>query len=79
MIVCYIGGAFSMKNALEAEPIDIPLGGVMTLLFAPLYFQYHLHDYDVEGRVAEQLTGFTEPALAGAPAAMNVPEVPPQA
>jgi hypothetical protein len=72
LIVCYIGGAFSMKNALEAEPIDIPLGGVMTLLFAPLYFQYHLHDYDVEGRVAEQLTGFADDPTAMVPAASEI-------
>lgn len=80
MIVCYIGGAFSMKNALEAEPIDIPLSGVMTFFFAPFYFQYHLFDYNVEGRVAEQLTGFGEPALAGASAMVaDASEVPPQA
>jgi hypothetical protein len=78
MIVCYIGGAFSLKNALEAEPIDIPLGGVMTLLFAPFYFQYHLYDYNVEGIVAEQLSGFGEPAVAGIPAAIDVAEAPPQ-
>lgn len=68
-VVLYFVAAFGLRQELEAAPIDIPLSGVMTFFFAPYYFQYHLFDYDVEGKVAEQLTGFPEPALAGAPAA----------
>lgn len=41
----YVGAAYSLKSILEAEPINIPLGGVMTFLFAPYYFQYHLFDF----------------------------------
>lgn len=77
--VLYLVAAYTLKGALEAEPTSIPLSGVMTFFFAPTYFQYHLFDYNVEGIVAEQLTGFAEPALAGATAVMDVPEVPPQA
>jgi hypothetical protein len=57
-VVLYLVAAFGTKHELEAAPIDIPLSGVMTFFFAPYYFQYHLHDYSVEGKVAEQLTGF---------------------
>jgi len=71
-IVCYIGAAFTLKSELEAQPIDIPLSGVMTFFFAPYYFQYHLYDYSVEGKVGEQLSGFAEPAVA------PVAELPPQ-
>jgi cytochrome bd-type quinol oxidase subunit 1 len=59
-VVLYLVAAFGTMTMLEAEPIGIPLSGVMTFFFAPLYFQYHLYDYNVEGRVAEQLTGFEE-------------------
>jgi|SRR5215472_3108450 len=73
MIVCYLGGAFTLKGALEERPIDIPLSGVMTFFFAPIYFQYHLYDYSVEGKIGEQLSGFAEDAVA------PVAEMPPQA
>jgi hypothetical protein len=59
-IVLYILAAFTTKSGMEAQPIDIPLGGVMTFFFAPIYFQYHLYDYSVEGRVGDQLSGFAE-------------------
>lgn len=70
--VLYVIAAFGAKHLLEAAPIDIPLNGVMTFFFGPIYFQYHLHDYNVEGRAAEQLTGFEETAL------VDRPEIPPQ-
>ena len=60
MFVLYVAAAFTLKGVLEEKPIDIPLGGVMTFLLAPTYFQYHLFDYSVEGKVAEQLSGFGE-------------------
>ena len=62
LFVLYIAGAFTLKGALEERPIDIPLSGVMTFLFAPTYFQYHLFDYSVEGKVGEQLSGFASEA-----------------
>lgn len=70
--VLYVVAAFTLKGALEAEPIDIPLSGVMTFFFAPTYFQYHLFDYSVDGKTGEQLSGFAEPAAA------TVTELPPQ-
>jgi hypothetical protein len=66
-LVLYVVAAFTTKSALEAQPIDIPLGGAMTFLFAPIYFQYNLYDYDVEGKVAEQLSGFASEGVAEAP------------
>jgi len=79
MFVLYIVAAYTLKGALESEPIDIPLGGIMTFFFAATYFQYHLFDYNVEGRVAEQLNAPTEAALASVSAPVSMPEVPPQA
>jgi hypothetical protein len=79
-VVLYVASAFSLKGALEERPIDIPLSGVMTFLFAPIYFQYHLFDYSVEGKVGEQLSGFAEPEIAVAPVAVvQASQVPPQA
>jgi hypothetical protein len=68
-LVLYLASAYTLKGALEAEPIDIPLSGVMTFFFATVYFQYHLYDYSVEGRVAEQLSGFAEAAASEGPQA----------
>src|SRR5215469_1930447 len=65
--VLYLFSAFTLKGALEAEPIDIPLSGVMTFFFGATYFQYHLFDYNVEGRVAEQLNVPTESVVANVP------------
>jgi len=73
MFVLYIVAAFTLKGALEEKPIDIPLSGVMTFFFSATYFQYHLFDYWVDGKVGEQVGGFGEPPVA------PVAELPPQA
>jgi hypothetical protein len=39
--------AFTLRGELESFPIGIPLSGGMTFFFAPIYFQYHLHNYEV--------------------------------
>jgi hypothetical protein len=62
--VLYLVAAFGTKSALEERPIEIPLSGVMTFFFGSIYFQYHLHDYSVEGRVGEQLSGFEGASVA---------------
>jgi hypothetical protein len=46
--VLYLCTVFTLKSELEAEPIGIPLSGVMTFFFGPIYFQYFLHDWDRE-------------------------------
>jgi hypothetical protein len=48
--VLYLWSVYQLRSELEAEPIGIPLGGVMTFFFSVIYFQYHLYDYDVEGK-----------------------------
>ena len=75
----YLAGAYSLKGVLEERPIDIPLSGVMTFFFAPTYFQYHLFDYSVEGKVLEQLNVPVEPVVSVSGPAAGAPEVPPQA
>jgi hypothetical protein len=70
VFVLYLLAAYTLKGALEMQPIDIPLSGVMTFFLGATYFQYHLFDYSVEGKVGEQLSGFAEPGVA---------EMPPQA
>jgi hypothetical protein len=49
--VLWIVTIFTLRGELSAEPIDIPLGGIMTFFFGPLYFQYHLSDYEVSDEV----------------------------
>jgi preprotein translocase subunit SecY len=51
VFVLWIVSVFKLRDELSAEPIDIPLSGVMTLLFGPVYFQYHLFDYQVSDAV----------------------------
>lgn len=46
----YLWTIYQMRSELEAQPIGIPLGGVMTFFFSVIYFQYHLYDYDVEAK-----------------------------
>jgi preprotein translocase subunit SecY len=51
LLVLWIVTVFKLRDELSSEPIDIPLGGIMTFLFGPLYFQYHLSDYVVPDAV----------------------------
>lgn len=77
--VLYLVAAFGIKHMLEGPPIDIPISGVMTFFFGATYFQYHLYDYSVEGKLGEQVSGFGKPAAVSAPAPVaNVPQAPPQ-
>jgi hypothetical protein len=78
MFVLYVAAAFTLKGVLEERPIDIPLGGVMTFLLAPTYFQYHLFDYSVDGKVAEQLSGFGGTVTNTAPAVVDASCVSPE-
>jgi len=54
IFVVAIGAVFILRSELELPPISVPLGGVMTFLFQSVYFQYHLHDYDVEGKAVPE-------------------------
>lgn len=47
MFAMWLVTTFMLRSELEAEPIGIPLGGGMTFFFGPIYFQYHLFDYEV--------------------------------
>lgn len=72
VFVLYLFAAYTLKGALERQPIDIPLSGVMTFFLGATYFQYHLFDYNVEGRVAEQLNAPAGSEEASGPAFVNV-------
>jgi hypothetical protein len=41
----YIWTIFTLRSELASSPINLPLGGIMTFFFGPIYFQYHLYDY----------------------------------
>jgi hypothetical protein len=51
---------WDLLDHLERQPIRIPLHGLATLFFGPVYFQYYLRKFNVEGMVGEQLSGFEE-------------------
>ncbi|HEY4358423.1 MAG TPA: DUF3824 domain-containing protein [Acidobacteriaceae bacterium] len=70
--VLYVGAAFTLKGVLEAEPIDIPLSGVMVFFFGPVYFQFHLQDYDRSD------SGFEMPSILTRPGWQNAPQTSPQ-
>lgn len=40
-----LANVFVLRNELTNEPILIELSWVMTFFFGPVYFQYHLRDY----------------------------------
>jgi hypothetical protein len=65
----YIASVYMLKSALESPLIRIPLHGLATFFFGPVYFQYYLQNYKVEGKVGEQLSGFAEGAGEGGTAA----------
>ncbi len=51
MILLWIVTIFMLSNELNAKPIGIPLNGLITLFFGPVYFQYHLYNYEVSDEV----------------------------
>jgi preprotein translocase subunit SecY len=51
LFILWIVTVFTLSGELGAEPIEIPLSGAMTFFFGPLYFQYHLFDYQVSDAV----------------------------
>ncbi len=53
----WVATTLVLRSELESEPIGIPLGGVMSVLFGPVYFQYHLHDYDSSVRGSRAADG----------------------
>jgi len=61
--VVYVFAAFMLKGELEREPIGIPLGGVMTFLFAPVYFQYFLHDYQNASSFGRGTLNLSQPTI----------------
>jgi preprotein translocase subunit SecY len=42
---------YMLGNELNAEPIGIPLNNVLIFFFGPVYFQFHLYDYEVSDAV----------------------------
>jgi hypothetical protein len=66
IFVAFIVTAYTLRGELEATPIRIPLGGVMTFFFGAIYFQYHLFDYQVSDEV-HQFRGPLRTELAPGP------------
>jgi hypothetical protein len=63
MAILWLATVFTLRSELSAEPIDIPLGGIMTFFFGPLYFQYFLRDYKASGSrsAADGVLGLSQP------------------
>jgi len=73
----YVASVYMLKSALESQPIKIRLHGLFAFMFGPVYFQIHLRNFSVEGKLGEQLSVFeayaeaTDPApVKGAPEAL---------
>lgn len=68
IMVLYTVTAFMLRSELQAEPIGIPLSGVMTFFFGPIYFQYHLRDFtwDMSNPVVGSPLGLTSATPVGA-------------
>jgi len=49
IIIIRIGAVYSLRGELEEKPIELQTGGVMTFFFGSTYFQYHLHDFVLDG------------------------------
>lgn len=56
--VLYVASVYLLKSALESAPIRIPVQGLATFVFGPVYFQSFLCSYSGEGKLGEQLSGF---------------------
>jgi hypothetical protein len=59
----WVATVFTLRSELKQSPIGIPLSGVMTLLFGPIYFQYFLHDFDPNSSslIANGVLGLSQP------------------
>jgi fatty acid desaturase len=51
LFILYVTTCFTLRGELSDYPISIPLSGFMTFFFGPIYFQYHLYDYEVSDEV----------------------------
>lgn len=47
IFVLWIVTIYTLSNELNADPIDIPLSGILIFFLGPVYFQFHLFDYHV--------------------------------
>ncbi len=54
-ILLRIANLFILRAELMNEPISMLLSGPMTFFFGPIYFQYHLRDY--QGRPVKRVQG----------------------
>jgi hypothetical protein len=54
-IILRIANLFILRSELMNEPISIHLSAPMTFFFGPIYFQYHLRDY--QGAPLKELQG----------------------
>jgi preprotein translocase subunit SecY len=51
IFVLWIVSIYTLGNELNADPINIPLSGILIFFFGPVYFQFHLFDYHVSDEV----------------------------
>ena len=65
--VLWLVSDFTLSGELEADPINIPMSGAMVFFFGPIYFQYHLFDYQVPDE-AHQFRGPLRTDLEVSPA-----------
>jgi hypothetical protein len=54
ILITALASLFILRGELESAPISIPRGGVATFFLGVIYFQYHLYDYNVEGKAVPE-------------------------
>lgn len=55
--VLYLVCVYGVRSELRDRPFNIPLGGIMTFFFGPVYFQYWLQDFDTAVPTIEFTSG----------------------
>ena len=52
-IIFRIANLYVLRYELEGKPVSLTLSAIMTFFFGPIYFQYHLRDF--QGDVVSEL------------------------
>lgn len=76
IMTMHVVTVFRMRDAMQKEPVGLPLGPVMTFFFGAIYFQYNLQDWSP--RTPDEVYGsMNPPAYVPPTAPLPASPVPP--